>query len=183
MLNQKWNGILYCEKTLPQNPPEADVKKMIHKLRNKDVSIDFRLHQVGNMEGLSLLDEMRKQTEMSSYFVDEMVLLRAACLDDWSQQLEKDEQDNTRTSRNVLAHGGNIRSDIETIKRYLWDVNRSKRWISVFQNLCRMNALYLMYQSTFLSANTLTTTICILMAVGHPNESIRRLGAASNHFH
>ena len=80
---------MHCEKTLSQNPPEADVKKMIHELGNKDVSINFQLHQVGNVEGLSLLDEMRKQTEMFSYFVDEIVLLRAACLDGHSKRMSK----------------------------------------------------------------------------------------------
>lgn len=56
--------------------------------------------------------------DLSSAFVEDLVLLRAACLDDWSSQ--KDQQEHTRKLRNDIAHGANVKSDIKTIKRYLW---------------------------------------------------------------
>ena len=103
---------------------------MVDSLRTEEVSIDHEKREVGNVKGLSLLEEFRRQDERFNSFIDEIVLLRAACMDDWSQQ--KEEQDSTRTLRNNLAHSGNLTSDIETIKRYLWDVKCVQKWKDVF---------------------------------------------------
>ena len=131
---------------------------MIEELRSKELSIDHERHQIGDVEGLTFLQQMsqmvdriealekqseaskkrshalEKQGDITSAFVEDLVLLRAACLDDWSSQ--KDQQDHTRKLRNDIAHGGNVKSDIETIKRYLFDGERSARWKDVFRKVC-----------------------------------------------
>ena len=123
---------------------------MIEELRNKELSIDHERHQIGDVEGLTFLQQMsqmvaddrciealEKQGNLSSAFVEDFVLLGAACLDDWSSQ--KDQQEHTRKLRNDIAHGGDVKSDIETIKRYLFDGEyvgsfTARRWDIFYQN-------------------------------------------------
>ena len=80
------------------------------------MSINREQRRVGDPEGLSILEEVatlgdriktiEKKNELVSSFVDDLVLIRAGCLDDWSKQ--KQEQEETRILRNDLAHRGNI---------------------------------------------------------------------------
>jgi hypothetical protein len=52
---------------------------MVDAMRTEEVSIDYKKREVGNVEGLSLLDEFRGQGEMFRSvmsFIDEIVLLR-----------------------------------------------------------------------------------------------------------
>ncbi|KAN0070109.1 hypothetical protein V8E54_011690 [Elaphomyces granulatus] len=136
--NETWRGIVTCVKDLGKPPQEAEVNSMIEEL-----TIDHNSHQVGDAEGFTFLEQMsqmvdriealEKQSNIPSAFVEDLVLLRAACLDDWSPQ--KDQQEHTRKLRNDIAHGGNVKSDIETIKRYLFDSERSAKWKHAFKKI------------------------------------------------
>ena len=47
-----------AQKLLPHDPLKTDIDKMIEELREKDVSINREQRQVGDPEGLSILEEI-----------------------------------------------------------------------------------------------------------------------------
>ncbi|KAJ9291664.1 hypothetical protein DTO027B5_7273 [Paecilomyces variotii] len=69
---------------------------------------------IGNREGLSLLERALKAEKSDSDA--ELFVLRAATLDEWTNQ--KAEHPENTSERNLTAHGGKIVPDVMTIQRF-----------------------------------------------------------------